>query len=128
MALTEDEKKELIKNYSKKVAVFNKIGPEDADKLLEEKAGHIIYIGRNNCPFCQKFVNKLSPLAEEKNLTVNYVDSKNFEYKEALENFREKYKIATVPGLLYSSETAGLIVKCDSSLTPEEILTIVEAK
>ena len=128
MALTEEEKKELINNYEDNVSSFKKIHPEKADELLEEKSGQIVYIGFNKCPFCQKFVAKLGPLAEKKDLTVYYVDRRDSENEKAVEEFREKYDIPTVPGFLYSSETAGLVVKCDSSLSEEEILEIIEEK
>lgn len=126
MALTEEEKKELIANYNEKVSDFDKVTVEKADQLLKEEAGHIVYIGRENCPFCQKFVDKLGPLAAVKDLEVNYVDAKYPSNEEDLENFREKYDVPTVPGLLYSSKASGLTVKCDSSLSKEEILEIVE--
>lgn len=128
MALTEEEKKALIKRYEENVSSFKEIHPKKADELLEEKSGKIVYIGFNKCPFCQKFVDKLGPLAKEKDLTVYYVDRRDSENEGAIEEFREKYDIPTVPGLLYSSETAGLVVKCDSSLSEEEILEIIEEK
>ena len=121
-----EEKEEKIRNYTKKVSAFHEITAEKADQLLKEKSGQIVYIGRENCPFCQKFVDQLSPLAEKENLTVYYVDSKSSVGKEKLNIFREKYDVPTVPGLLYSSESAGLVVKCDSSLTEEEILEMLE--
>lgn len=115
-----------IEDYQEEVKPFNKTTPEEADRLLETKTGKIIYIGFDTCPYCRKFVHKLSPLAEEKELKIHYVDAKDSDYSEEIKAFREKYHVETVPGFLYSSETAGLIVKHDSSLTPEQILDIIE--
>lgn len=125
--MPKDDVQQEIERYLEEIEVFQQVRPEDADNLLEINAGHIIYIGRETCPYCRKFVRKLSPLAKEHDLTINYVHSQHPKYKEQVDELREKYDVPTVPGLLYSSETAGLVVKCDSSLTPEEILEIVEA-
>lgn len=125
MASKEKEKKKA--QFLEEVKVFNAISPEEADNLLEAKEGNIVVIGRETCSYSRLFVEKLSPLAEEENLDVNFLHSKLPDFEEEIAEFREKYDVPTVPGLLYSSETAGLVVKCDSSLEPEEILEIVEA-
>lgn len=124
--MTEDLQQE-IEQYLEQVEVFKETRPGEADNLLEEKAQNIIYIGRETCPYCRRFVRKLSPLAEEYGLGVHYVHAQHPDYAEEVQQLRDKYDVPTVPGLLYSSESAGLIVKCDSSLEPEEILEIVEA-
>lgn len=116
-----------IDQYLGQVDIFNAIRPEKADELLEAKDGNIVYIGRETCPYCRRFVDTLSPLAKENNLEINYVHSEHPNYAEEVDELREKYDVPTVPGLLYSSESAGLVVKCDSSLDADEILEIVEA-
>lgn len=113
--------------YKKSISKFKEVSPAEADRLLEEKEGHIVYIGRETCPYCYRFVRKLGPLAEENNLAINYVNSEHPDYEEEINEFRKKYNISTVPGFLYSSETAGLTVICDSSIPPIKILQIVEA-
>lgn len=115
-----------VENYQEEVKVFKETTPVEANNLLKAETGQIIYIGFDTCPYCRKFVHKLSPLAEDKDLVIHYVDAKNPDYTEEINEFREKYSVKTVPGLLYSSKTAGLIVKHDSSLTPEQILDIIE--
>lgn len=119
-------KKLSIEDYQEEVKVFTETTPEIAEEMLEAKTGKIVYIGFDTCPYCRKFVHKLSPLAEAKDLDIYYVDAKADGYAEAIQAFREKYHVKTVPGLLYSSETTELIVKHDSSLTEEEILEIIE--
>jgi predicted bacteriocin transport accessory protein len=116
-----------IDQYLGEVKAFKETRPEEAEELLEAKEGNIVYIGRETCPYCRRFVKTLSPLAEEYNLTVHYVHAQHPEYEEQVDELRDKYDVPTVPGLLYSSESAGIVVKCDSSLEPEEILEIIEA-
>ena len=122
------EKKKDIETYLEQVTVFTEITPTGADQLLEAEEGNIVFIGRETCPYCRRFVGKLSKLAKEHKLQVHYVHSKHPDYTDEIETLREKYDVPTVPGLLYSSESAGLVVKCDSSLEPEEILEIIEVK
>lgn len=126
--MSKTEKEKEIEAYLEQVKIFTEATPEEADKRIEDKEGNIVFIGRETCPYCRRFVGKLGPLAEEHNLTVHYVHSKHPEYTDEIETFREKYDVPTVPGFLYSSESADIVVKCDSSLTQEEILEIVEVK
>lgn len=128
MKLANEKKQQDIETYLEQVKIFTETTPAEADQLLEAKEGNIVFIGRETCPYCRRFVNKLSNLAEEHNLKVHYVHSKHPDYTDEIETLREKYDVPTVPGLLYSSESAGLVVKCDSSLEPEEILEIIEVK
>src|SRR5699024_4692385 len=124
----EDKDLEIeIDQYLGQVKSFKETRPEKADKLLEAKEGNIVYIGRETCPYCRRFVKTLGPLAKEHHLKIHYVHAQHPEYEQEVNELREKYDVPTVPGLLYSSETAGMVVKCDSSLDAEEILEIVEA-
>lgn len=112
--------------YLEQVKTFNEVTPEEADQLLTEKAGHIVYIGRETCPYCRKFVGKLSEVAKTKNLKVNYVHAQHPDHTAAIQQFRQKYYVPTVPGYLYSDKD-GLKVKCDSSMSNEEIASFVNA-
>lgn len=115
-----------IDQYLEDVKRFNQIDASEAEELIEAKAGHIVYIGRETCNFCRKFMRKLSPLAAEHDLEINYLDAQHPTDEDAVNELREKYEVDTIPGLIYSSDSAGIVVKMDSSLTPEEILEIVE--
>lgn len=121
------DKETEIKRYLEEVKIFTETTPEEAERLLEAKEGNIVYIGRETCPYCRKFVQKLSPLAEENKLHVHYVHTHHPDYEEQVNEIRDKYDVPTVPGLLYSSEAAGIVVKCDSSMDENEILEMVEA-
>lgn len=121
-------KKISVDDYLEEVKVFKEVTPERADRLLANEQGITVYIGLKDCPYCRKFVHTLSPLAKEKDLEVYYVNAKDEKHEEEIKEFREKYNLKTVPGLLYSSETAGLVVKTDSSLSEAEIMRLIEAE
>lgn len=124
----EDKDLEIeIDQYLGEAKSFEETTPKEADELLEAKEGNIVYIGRETCPYCRRFVKTLGPLAKEHHLKIHYVHAQHPEYEQEVNELRDKYDVPTVPGLLYSSETAGMVVKCDSSLDAEEILEIVEA-
>ena len=123
----EDKNLEVeIDQYLDEAKSFIETTPKEADELLEAKEGNIVFIGRETCPYCRRFVRTLGPLSKEHNLKIHYVHAQHPEYEEEIKELRDKYDVPTVPGLLYSSNTAGVVVKCDSSLEPEEILEIVE--
>ena len=115
-----------IDQYLDEVKIFKETTPKEAEKLIEAKEGNVIYIGQEKCPYCRKFVKKLSSLSKEYNFDVYYVHSEHPMYEEEIQELRDKYDVPTTPGLIYSSESAGIVVKCDSSLEEEEILEIIE--
>lgn len=115
-----------IEKYLEEVKIFKEVTPEDADKLLTAQSGNIVYIGRETCPFCRRFVGKLSAVAKEENLTIHYVHSQKAETFKEVEAIRSKYGVPTVPGFLYSDED-GVQVKCDSSMSLDDIKTFVKA-
>ena len=124
----EDKDLEIeIDQYLEEAKTFEETTSKEADELLEAKEGNIVFIGRETCPYCRRFVKTLGPLAKEHHLKIHYVHAEHPEYEQEIKEFRDKYDVATIPGLLYSSKTAGIVVKCDSSLDAEEILEIVEA-
>lgn len=119
------EKELEIERFLEEVKVFNAVTAEEAEALLKIK-GSILFIGRETCPYCRKFVRKLSPLAVEHDFTVNYLHSQPADGQEAVDALRDKYEVPTVPGFLYVEEEGKVTVKCDSSLSPEEILEIIK--
>lgn len=125
----EKSEKEIQKEeYLEQVKRFKDTNPEEAEELIQAKEGNVIFIGRETCPYCRKFVKKLYALTKEHEILVHYVHSKHPDYEEEIKMLRDKYDVVTVPGLIYSSETSGVVVKCDSSLSEEEILEIIEVK
>lgn len=124
--MSNQEKQKEIDDYLEQVKLFKEVRSKEAEQLIEAYNGSIIYIGRETCTYCRRFVRKLSKIVKEHNVIVHYVYSKHPDYEEEIEALRNKYNVPTVPGLIYSSETAGLIVKCDSSLSPDEITKLIE--
>lgn len=115
-----------INEYLEQVKPFTSVSPEEAAQLLENKEGAIVYIGRETCPYCRKFVKKLSKVAGEKSLVIYYLHSQSTEYNiKAIQTVRDQYGVNTVPGLLVAHPT-GVKVRCDSSMTEEEIVAFIE--
>lgn len=107
-------------SYKEDISLFKKILSEEADKLLSNKDSAVIYIGRETCPYCRKFVKKLSDVASEISKTIYYIDSSNFDDNE-INSFREKYNVLTVPGFIIC-KNREIEVYCDSSLPKDDIL------
>ena len=103
--------------YKEDVKSFKQIPSTEADKLLSSEKLTVVYIGRETCPYCRNLYNKL-------NTTIHYVNSDNFSDNE-ISSFREKYHIVTVPGFIVS-KNGEWETRCDSSMSEDEILTMIK--
>jgi predicted bacteriocin transport accessory protein len=110
----------MIATYEANVAGFDKIDSAKAQELIKGEGEAVIYIGKAVCPYCQKFVGKLKQVAEETNTHIYHVNSVEESDMEGITVFRDEYDIPTVPGFIYTNG-ATVNVKCDSSMTEEEI-------
>ncbi|HEX9026177.1 MAG TPA: thiol reductase thioredoxin [Clostridium sp.] len=111
-------------SYEENIKLFKKVISTQADQLLSNEDLVVAYIGRSTCPFCRKFAKKLSSLTNKINITIYYVDSANFS-DNLIDSFREKYNIVTVPGFIVS-KNREIEVRCDSSITENEILDLLK--
>ena len=93
-------------------------------KLLSSEKLTVVYIGRETCPYCRKFAKKLGNLYNKLNTTIHYINSDNFSDNE-ISSFREKYHIVTVPGFIVS-KNGEWETRCDSSMSEDEILTMIK--
>lgn len=116
-----------IEKYLSITESYEMVSAKEAEELIEANDGNIVFIARETCPYCRKFVNKLDKAVKQANLTVYYLHSDDLDQIEEIAALREKYEIATVPSIIYSSESAGLRKKSDSSMTVDDILEMVEA-
>ena len=106
--------------YEEIVTSFEKIDSAKALELIKSDTEAVIYVGKEVCPYCQKFVVKLKKVAEETNSHIYHVNSVEESDLEGITAFRNEYNIPTVPGFIYTNgDTVN--VKCDSSMTEEEI-------
>ncbi|MGT2801035.1 conjugal transfer protein TraF [Streptococcus marmotae] len=105
-------------SFQELVQDFTAISIEEAERLLTQEEQAILFLGRATCPYCQRFVPKLHSVAQAAGLTVYFIDSSNPDPQ--LQELRQRYQAVTVPALLYAGAT-GVQVRCDSSMTEEEI-------
>lgn len=101
---------------------FTSVSVEQAADLLAAQDGAILFLGRASCPYCNRFIPKLHTVAQENKLTVHFLDTDR--PSPQLTALREQYGVPTVPGLLYAGAD-GVTVRCDSSMSPEEIANFV---
>ena len=74
-----------IDQYLDEAKSFIETTPKEADELLEAKEGTIVFIGRETCPYCRRFVRTLGPLSKEHNL-------KSIMYTHNTQNMKKKSK------------------------------------
>lgn len=111
--------------FDQAVANFNSVTGLEATGLVKASEGAIIFVGRASCPYCQKFIRTLAPVAQETALKIHFLDTDNFDDAEDIKFFRDQYNVDTVPALVYAS-VEGPKTVCDSSLTAGEILAFVQ--
>lgn len=110
--------------YKEHIKAFKQICSNEADKLLSEEKLAAVYIGRETCPYCRKFVKKLASLADKVDTSIYYINSDNSSDNE-IPSFREKYNVITVPGFIVK-KNGEIEVRCDSSMPEEEIIKMIK--
>lgn len=109
--------------YEEDITLFTKVLSTEADQLLCNDSLTIVYIGRSTCPYCRKFVKKLSSLSSSITSTIYYVESDNTSDSE-IQSFRDKYNILTVPGFIVNKNGKTTVI-CDSSTPEKELLDMM---
>ncbi|GGE28585.1 conjugal transfer protein TraF [Streptococcus himalayensis] len=93
---------------------------EDIRAIIANQETATFFLGRTTCPYCHRFAQTLATVLEETTATVYFVPSDNVEDAQNLQEFRQTYNIPTVPAFIHI-ENGELQVRCDSSMTAEEI-------
>ena len=104
---------------------FQPVSPRVARQLLEARDGTILFLGRDSCSYCRRFAPKLAAVAKKENWTVYFLHTQSPAYSaQEIAQLRQDYGVPTVPGLLHA-KSDGIQVRCDSSLSEEEILAFI---
>lgn len=110
-------------SFTKAISQFNIVSAHELDHLIRSGQPLAAFIGRETCPYCQRFAPKLAEAQAATGARVYFVDSSNAS-DPALQAFRDKFSVVTVPGLVVSDGQSVKVV-CDSSLPVEEIKALI---
>ena len=91
-----------------------------AQDALDKKETATFFIGRKTCPYCRKFAGTLASVVAETKAHIYFINSEEPSQLDALQNFRSRYEIPTVPGFVHV-ENGEIKVRCDSSMSAQEI-------
>lgn len=108
--------------FAQACANFQVKTAREAASLLDSQAAKV-FIGRSTCPYCRLFAPKLAAAQAATGARVYFVDSSNVADPD-LQAFRDRFGVATVPGLLVSKGRSTKVV-CDSSLSVEDIKGLI---
>ena len=86
-------------SYKEAMTYVKKIRLSEVKDKINNKENFILYIGRESCPYCQKFAPKLAVAIQKTNQTVYYLDNDSKERKDITTSFAHDMNIKTVPNL-----------------------------
>ena len=96
-----------------------------AQEALDKKETATFFIGRKTCPYCRKFAGTLAGVVAETKAHIYFINSEEPSQLEALQDFRSRYEIPTVPGFVHVAN-GQINVRCDSSMSAQEIKEFAE--
>ncbi|WP_065427776.1 MULTISPECIES: thioredoxin domain-containing protein [Streptococcus] len=116
----------LPKTYQEAVQYTKAINMKEMRSKLANGDEFVVYIGRESCPYCQKFVPNLALAIQKSHQTVYYLDSASDE-KDEITAFAKEMDIQTVPNLsVYQNGSKSRYLEQGSSASLEEILSFLK--
>jgi len=93
-------KKKLITptSYKEAIQYVKKVSLSDIRSKIKNKEDFTLFIGRESCPFCEKFAPKLAIAIQKNYKTIYYLDNDSSERKE-ITSFAHELDVKTVPSL-----------------------------
>ena len=96
-----------------------------AQEAIDNKETATFFVGRKTCPYCRKFAGTLAGVVAETKAHIYFINSEEPSQLDALQDFRSRYEIPTVPGFVHV-ENGEIKVRCDSSMSAQEIKEFAE--
>ena len=96
-------------NFTQDIKDLEVTTVERARQAIENKENATFFIGRKTCPYCRKFATTLASVVAETQAYIFFINSEEPSELEELQAFH--------------TENSQVAVRCDSSMTADEIKT-----
>lgn len=108
---------------------MEEINVKQARELMTASDKQLVFIGRETCGFCRRFLPKLLNVFNAEEHTLYFLDSTQTPVDEELADFRYELSIRTVPSLVYLGGEKNFInLNIDSSDSEESIAELLSDK
>lgn len=106
------------KPYSNATSKLTLISKEEVNKKILDSADFVIFVGRDTCPYCVDFAEKLNEINSMYTDTIYYLDTENFTQKDKA--LMDQLNIQYIPVLVKVVKGNSLLIDTDLP-TPEII-------
>ena len=103
-----------MEQFQQDIQGLKELSIAEVEQLTKESAQFILFVGRGTCPYCRRFAPKFANVVRDNGLTGYFLNSEKTSDLEAIQAYRAKHGIKTVPGLVVAKEGQVRVV-CDSS-------------
>ena len=110
----------FMNHFLENIKVLEVTTVAQAQETIDKHETATFFVGRETCPFCRKFAKTLAGVVTETQAHIYFINSEEPDQLGALQDFRSRCGIPTVPGFVHVVN-GDIQVRCDSSMSAQEI-------
>lgn len=101
--------------YESATSNLTSISKEETSKRIDNSESLIVFVGRESCPYCVEFSEKLDEITDNYDGTIYYLDTENFTENDAVT--MSELNVQYVPAIVKIVNGNPVLVDTDLSST-----------